>query len=268
MIQFSGAARQLCPMSNDEDALRTCIGRVRAGNGTRIDQGIRESASALVTARDGVAPWRSLGQTIYLITAGQSSDRCAAAKGAASAASMDGIHTNVLCASNFCDDACFDTIREGVASGGAAKVPLQPTALPAAEGRELVVTDTLATHMRLVPSSAEPAPTRVSGDGQTIVWHHTGSLPRRGVTMTFLVEPLATGEWPTNAQAWATFTDSRGRVGGAEYPVPVVQVVAGPGYPTATPPATPTVAAPTDTPGPSIHAIHLPVVVVRANPGR
>jgi Mg-chelatase subunit ChlD len=100
----------------------------------------------------------------------------------------------------------------------------------------LSVEDEIPNNMRYLAGSASPAPSDVNG--QTIRWEWKDA-PATGVTMTYRVEPLEVGIWPTNTQALGRFVDSLGRVGSISFPVPTVEVRALP-TPTQTPTHTPT----------------------------
>jgi Mg-chelatase subunit ChlD len=111
-----------------------------------------------------------------------------------------------------------------------------------AELKQLIIIDELPANMRYIPDSALPVPQSI--DGQTIRWLWN-VVPKTGVTITYQVEPLQVGVWPTNVEAVAEYRDTQNRIGQAIFPVPVVEVRA---LPTPTPTDTPT---PTETPGPT-----------------
>ena len=102
--------------------------------------------------------------------------------------------------------------------------------------KELRVRDTLATHMRYLPDTANP-PT-VTLTGQTLEW----ILPGVPATMTYRLEPLGPepGVYPVSDLAEFLWTDSLDLLGRAVFPVPQVEILALTATPTATASPTPT----------------------------
>jgi len=93
------------------------------------------------------------------------------------------------------------------------------------EVKSITVTDRVPKNMRYVPDSAVPAPSSVTREpsGETVlVWTLAGQFPPGGIG--YDLEPLETGEHPTNVRAVADFVDRKGLPGGAEFPVPRVIV--------------------------------------------
>jgi Mg-chelatase subunit ChlD len=103
----------------------------------------------------------------------------------------------------------------------------------------LEIVDRVPANMRLVPGSVQP-PAEVRADG-ALRWTF-GSVGAGGVpALSYRLEPLSPGLWPTNIDAVAVYTDGLGASGQTVFPIPRVEVIA----PTATPTDTPT---PTSTP--------------------
>jgi len=118
----------------------------------------------------------------------------------------------------------------------------------------LVITDRVPANMRLLPGSVRP-PAQVQPDG-TLKWTFT-DVPLTGPPpLTYALEPLQSGRWPTNLDARAAYTDGLGYQGEAVFPVPEVEVIGPTPSATWTPEATPTdrpaaTATPSETPTPS-----------------
>jgi len=106
---------------------------------------------------------------------------------------------------------------------------------------QMTIVDRLPDNMRYVAGSANPEPLTV--EPGRITWLYS-IIPRTGVTITYRLEPLEVGFWPTNVEAIAAFRDTEGRVGEVVFPVPTVEVLE---PPTPTPTASATI-TPTDTP--------------------
>jgi len=96
--------------------------------------------------------------------------------------------------------------------------------------------------MALVP--VIPSPTAVVS-GADVVWSQP-DLPFGPTSFTLKVRPQQVGRWPTNARAVARFTDAWGKPQAVVFPIPEIDVVAGPS-PTPLPTAT---ARATDEPTP------------------
>mgnify|MGYP001041986920 CR=1 FL=1 len=83
----------------------------------------------------------------------------------------------------------------------------------------------------------------------------------RGITLTYRLEPLEEGVWPTNIRAAGRFWDTEDRIGTYEFPVPTVRVR----VPTAT--STPTASASsTPSPSPTATATATPTATPSATP--
>jgi hypothetical protein len=76
-------------------------------------------------------------------------------------------------------------------------------------------------------------------------------VPKEGVTITYSIEPLQPGTWPTSAGAQAVFEDSSGQLGAASFPVPSVVVLA--------PPASAPSSSDVASPAPGLRALYMPV---------
>lgn len=127
--------------------------------------------------------------------------------------------------------------------------------------RLMEITDIVPDNMRYVEGSSVPEVTRF--EDNTLYWRWS-VIPRSGITITYQLEPLETGVWPTNVEARGQFRDTQNRIGEVIYPVPTVEVIAPTPTPTPTPTNTPTLTStpgptPTDTPTPTNTATNTPV---------
>ncbi len=109
--------------------------------------------------------------------------------------------------------------------------------------KRLSIVDELPDNMRYIAGSANPEPDVV--EPNKLEWN-LDVIPSDGVTITYDVEPLEEGIWPTNIQAVGDFRDTQDRIGQVVFPTPTVKVLIPP-TPTPTPTPLPT---PTPTPGP------------------
>lgn len=136
--------------------------------------------------------------------------------------------------------------------------------------RELEVIDSLPANMRLVPGSVSPAAETLP-DG-SLRWSFNDVGFDGPPDLTYTLEPMEAGRWPTNIEAVADYTDGLDYPGRSVFPVPYVDVIppetATPTptqtrEPTPTPLATLTptpssTPAASTTPRPSV--LHLPIV--------
>lgn len=83
------------------------------------------------------------------------------------------------------------------------------------------VRDVIPDNMRFLPHSAEPLPDDVQG---SIASWEIDDVPPEGTQISYWLEPLELGRWPTNVEAEAEFLDTYGRAGTAVFPVPEVDV--------------------------------------------
>lgn len=112
----------------------------------------------------------------------------------------------------------------------------------------VAITDRIPANMRLVPGSVRP-PARVLPDGSRpdglLAWTFA-DVPTTGLpVLSYRLEPLEAGRWPTNIEAFAEHVDGLGYPGRSVFGVPHVEVIGPSPTPTATPTDEPT---PTDAP--------------------
>ena len=99
------------------------------------------------------------------------------------------------------------------------------TTLQLNEVVSITVTDTLPKNMRYIPGSARPLQPTVTPQpsGETVlVWSLPGRFPPEG--LSYDVQPVEVGEWPTNVVAIGDFVDKKGLPGRTEFPIPHVIV--------------------------------------------
>ncbi len=90
--------------------------------------------------------------------------------------------------------------------------------------KSLVIEDEIPDDMRLVPGSVNPPAEMPSA--RLLRWTFTDIGPEGPPALTYRLEPLATGFRPTNVRANAVYVDGFGNEGRADFPVPIVEVVA------------------------------------------
>jgi Mg-chelatase subunit ChlD len=107
----------------------------------------------------------------------------------------------------------------------------------------LVITDRIPANMRLVRDSVQP-PAEILPDGgqpDGLLRWRFDTVGLAGLSpLTYRLEPLSVGHWPTNIEAAADYTDGLGFPGQSIFPVPEVDVLAPTPVATPTDEATPT----------------------------
>ncbi len=214
-------------LTTDFDRLRRVLGQMAAGGGTDIAAGLRAAADVLAARRAGATP------VIIAMTDGFNGGGPDPVVAAALEARALGLLVATICFGDACDPSLPEV----------ASAPAYHFAAPDADSLRLLfaglalmlresrlatarVVDVLPPHMRLVPGSAVPPPSRVDppagGRGETLTWD-VDDPPLGTLRLRYEAEPLVLGPQPTNAEARVRFVDDRGRPGEAVFPVPVVE---------------------------------------------
>jgi Mg-chelatase subunit ChlD/DNA-binding beta-propeller fold protein YncE len=89
--------------------------------------------------------------------------------------------------------------------------------------RDIAIDDELPANMRYVQGSSRPP---AAWDGSALHWR-LGAVATDGLVLSYQVEPLQAGVWPTNVRALARYTDGVGHSGDLLFPVPQVEVYGG-----------------------------------------
>jgi Mg-chelatase subunit ChlD/DNA-binding beta-propeller fold protein YncE len=240
-------------LTSEEGRLWRTINRITPFGGTQIDQGLKVGRESwLASRRPGV-------RTVFiLLSDGVSDSASAMAEAAALKAEGVGLFTisvgtdGQLLMRDLATDVtyAYDTTDPNFLYGIFAAIIQRITA--GVLFRTIEIVDQLPANMRYIEGSAVPVASFDSA-ARTLTWSFT-DVSFAGLDLTYRVEPLAAGDWPTNVAAWADFVDGYGKAARAEFPVPRVLVVA----PTATPTTTPT---PSPTPTPVPRPVYIPVAL-------
>jgi Ca-activated chloride channel family protein len=230
IVAFQSVARTLCMLTNDEDPLLSCAGRLNANGGTAIDRGINEGLKVLSAGRSGqgaeVAPYE-----VMLVVSGSQNDAgCDSVKSAARRAKGQGVQVITVCVGGGCDAQCM---RECASSAryffevdSAAQLvnifdKLRDTVTQITL-RRLTIVDTIPANMDYIDDSSNP-PAEVSSDRKTLTWEMQ-NVSQAGVSLSYAVRPLAPGYRAVSLGAGADFTDVGGLLGRATFPIPHVSV--------------------------------------------
>lgn len=244
---FSAQATVAAELTDQRAALIAAVDGFPAARGTNIAAGIDTSREVLQRGRPaGAAPPI---EAIVVMSDGRQSDDASGAGdalvlAAADRAKAEGILMVTIC---FGSDCAADVMRQAASrpdlffdaeSGEDLAGVYQRIAGQLAETalRSLTILDLLPDNMRYITGSAAPAPAETGPGWLKWTWD---VVPPAGVRVSYQVEPLQAGRWPTNIRAVADFVDTLGLTGQAEFPVPEVLVVAPTPMPSATPRPTP-----------------------------
>ncbi len=90
----------------------------------------------------------------------------------------------------------------------------------------ITIRDVIPRNMKYIIGSAQPAAT-FDAAANTLTWTLANVFANEPITLTYKLEPLEVGIWPTNVEAVATYRDALGNDGRLVFPIPEVEVYAG-----------------------------------------
>lgn len=229
LVAFQSTARTVCALTNDEAHLMACAGTLDARGGRAIDRGITEGLKVLADGRNGpgdsVAPY----EVMIVVADGANEAGCDLVKSAARRAKGQGVlvvAVNLGAGDIQCMVACASSARYAFLIENAWQLvnvfaKLRESLAPAAL-RRLTIVEILPANMAYIDGSANP-PADVSGDKKTLTWEYQ-NVSEAGVTLSYVIRPLAPGYRAVSLGAWADFADLRGLLGRAAFPIPHVSV--------------------------------------------
>lgn len=249
VTRFGGSATVMTPLTAEKGRILSAVSSIYTDYGTDMEGGIATSHRLLDDGRtENADPTRPLPiEVIVLLSDGLPWPRGNNPQRTAARAKGAGILLMTVCVGSDCDrtlmrnlasrpDLFFDVQQSGRLVGVYRDIAHQ---LQKTDLRRMTILDEVPDNMRYLEGSANVEPDSFQ-DG-VLQWN-LPSVAATGITLTYQLEPLQEGAWPTNVQATGRFWDTDDRVGSFVFPVPTVVVR----VPTPTP--TPTV---TTTPTPS-----------------
>jgi len=230
LITFADAAALAVPLGRAHAAAAARVAGLAAAGDTRMGDGIALARGVLAGARSAAPGARR--QVLLLVTDGGFKDQ---PQPAADQARADGVEVYVLVtrtqeflgiramaalAGDRVDRVLLDPDRPAVARLADDLVARAPE-----DGlfETITVRDELPANMRYVPGSAVP-PAVFDGAARTLTWTLGPVAAAGGVRLSFRVQPLAAGLWPTNVEATAGYRDALGVDGRLVFPIPRVRV--------------------------------------------
>jgi Mg-chelatase subunit ChlD len=228
LITFDDTSALKLPLTKDLAALRGQIAGLEAWGDTKMSTGLTAARLELTGARRNPAA----RQVAVVVTDGLPKDDPQPEAAALRAA---GIDLYVLVYNTWEFQPVDFEFLVAMAGGDPSRVLVRP--LPRdlmAAVRDLTgyrdtaglfdtitITDEIPANMRYVANSAQPGATLT---GNTLTWTFTGVMAVDTLSMTYTLEPLEVGTWPTNVVASAAYKDALGFDGGLLFPVPQVTV--------------------------------------------
>ena len=264
VVEFNTQARRLCSLTSEENRAISCVNRVGANGGSRMDLAIMEGLRVLSLHRQGLNR-DELTEVMVVLSDGGNNAGCAPVLSAVQSARGQGVLVIAVCVGDDCDETCMRQVASSPryffkAENAGQLVSVIQRIRDSALGislRKLTVHDALPEWMEFVPDSADPPQTSPVAPDRWLEWEET-YVSADGVTYTFEVKPLKTGYMPTNTEATGDLIDHKARSRSWVFQVPWVTVL-NPGTPpiptaTAIPPTSTPTPSPTATPTPSATA--------------
>jgi Mg-chelatase subunit ChlD len=227
LVTFADGAALATPLGHDAAGLAARVTALQAVGDTRMGAGIDLARTTLAGARRD-PPAR---QVILLVTDGGFKDQPTASS---DRARVDGIEIFALVTrtEEFMGISSLVPI-----TGSRERVILDPDRWALADlGGTLVanravdglfetatVRDVIPANMRYVPDSAVPDAV-YDPAGHTLTWTLADVPALGGVRLSYRLEPLEIGTWPTNVEAAAVYRDALGSGGRLLFPIPRVRV--------------------------------------------
>lgn len=229
LVTFADAPTLALPLSRDLVAVARHVSALVGMGDTQMAGGIELAVRNLTgPARDPAAR-----PMLLIVTDANPKDQTLAALEAARAAGID-LAALVFQGGQEADEA-FVSLFEG--QGG--RILFDPPSWALADFADalvqarpqdglfetVTVVDRIPANMRYVPGSARPAAV-FDAPANTLTWALRGVPAAPTLRLTYRLEPLEVGTWPTNVEAAADYRDATGAVGRLVFPVPEVTVYA------------------------------------------
>lgn len=221
VVWFEDSARTICRLTNDEGQLISCIGRIGAEGGHRIDRGIQEGLKVLRQGRN-LAQGQVIQESMIVLSIGANDEGCDPVLQSARSAKSQGILLVSICIGPDCDAACFRQaatspryfFQTQTAGGLIQVVERIGDELLGFALRQLVVLTNLAENMDYVPNSSDPQ-ADASPDLRSFEWQQN-FVPAEGMTFTLQVRPGSNGGQPVTVSTELEFRDVWNRAGSAD----------------------------------------------------
>lgn len=229
LITFDNGATLEQPLTGDIAGVRALLAGLEATGDTRSTAGLRTAINELTGLR-GKADRRRI---VLLVSDGVLKDDPAAEAAAARAAGLE-IYALVTPTGEY-----QATNRDQILllTGSPDRVFTEPDATElVALARSLTnyrpepglfetitIRDEVPRNMRYIAGSARPA-AGFDPTNNVLTWTLTNVAADQPITLSYTLEPLEIGIWPTNVVATADYRDAVGRSGRLIFPVPEVEV--------------------------------------------
>lgn len=228
LIRFDSQGAQLLPLGKDFAAISRAIDRLEPDGDTRMAPGL-DLALESFTPGNAAMP-----RSVIVLTDIEYKDGISSSVRAIVDAGI-GLDFLVYPVSSF-DASMALNLERLIGRPGSVHVAPEPASLAALIAdrsgyqpqtglfESILVTDILPANMRYVLGSAQP---QADWDplARSLSWRLPTVLAAEGLRLTFRVEPLEVGYWPTNVEAHADYRDALGHDDHLRFPLPRVHVV-------------------------------------------
>lgn len=228
LVGFDDAGALILPLGSPRADIVAALARMQPGGDSHLGAG-------LALARLQFAPRDpAVLRRLVVLSDGEYTDSLAAPL---QALADSGIETTVWIypVSSF-DPSMARNLERIIGRPGSVRVAPGPTEVAELARRltdyraepllfeSLTLTDEVPANMRYVIGSAQPA-ADWDPAARRLVWRFDGVEAATDLRLTYRLEPLAAGDWPTNVFAATAHRDGLGRPGRLEFPVPRVRVL-------------------------------------------
>ena len=228
LVSFDDAGALILPLGSPRAEILTALARLQPGGDSRLGAGLDLARRQLETSDPAVR------RRLVVLSDGEYTDSLAAPLEGLAAAGVD-LTVLIYPVSSF-DPSMARNLERLIGRPGSVHVAPSPTEIAEiartltgyrAERllfETLTLTDEVPTNMRYLPGSAQP-PAAWDPVGRRLTWRFDAVAAASGLSLTYQLEPLESGVWPTNVFAATEHRDGLGRSGRLDFPVPRVRVL-------------------------------------------
>lgn len=231
VVGFDDRVRVKCPVSNDPNRVKHCIGRVGDRGNARLESGLAEARRQLRAARRDYRSPDSIRE-VAVVFAAHPTGGCTRPVREADGLKGDGVLLVTLCIGEDCDAQCLRAVATSPRYHFPWRERMQLANIFDTIRRSfqyillkwLTITDQLPTALQIVTDTAQPAPNDIDVANGRIGWTQT-HIPREGVTVTYRARAVAPDSQPSTLGATATFIDGGNHTGSIGFPSSPITVL-------------------------------------------
>jgi Mg-chelatase subunit ChlD len=232
LVTFDEGATLEQPLTNDIGLVRTLVAALDANGDTRSTAGL----STAIGEMSGVRAKPGVRKMILLVTDGVLKDDPQNEAAMARAAGID-LYALVLPTNEY---QIENRDQMELLIGDPAHVFTEPDPAQIVElahgmtnyrpepglFETITIRDVIPRNMKYIVGSAKPA-AAFDAAANVLTWTLSNIAAADKITLTYKLEPLEIGIWPTNVEATASYRDALGNDGRLVFPIPEVEVYGG-----------------------------------------